>query len=365
MRIRVPSWVRFLLVNLFGVLLGLLCVEGFLRLTQPQPLYDPRLPYFAHLSVDRDIALPGVQSPSRFTTNRLGLRGDEPPTQWDNMYTAITIGGSTTRCTVLDDSRTWSAQLQQELQADGDSVWVGNAGADGQSTRGHLLVMESIVHKLHPDLVVVMAGINDMGLSWYEMTHTSSPFERFGASPIIMQSATARMVIQLNELATARATPLLESHRSREDNPITPEEESAIVRGDPAASLPTLAEYRSSLNKIVDLAQQDGIAVVLVTQASLFEDSDRWAYIDGTPSWMDKGTLRFSARSYARMLALFNQVTIDVCQERALRCLDLAALMPHEERYFYDEIHFTDEGAAAVAQLLAPVVAAQMAADDK
>jgi hypothetical protein len=48
----------------------------------------------------------------------------------------------------------------------------------------------------------------------------------------------------------------------------------------------------------------------------------------------------------------FNDALRDVCREPGMTCRDLAAALPARAAYFYDDMHFSEEGAARVAELV-------------
>src|SRR2546426_8052686 len=75
------------------------------------------------------------------TKNALGFRGPDPPRDWASRFTLLTVGGSTTECLFLSDGKTWSDQLARRLAAIRADTWVNNAGLDGQSTFGHLMLV--------------------------------------------------------------------------------------------------------------------------------------------------------------------------------------------------------------------------------
>jgi len=53
----------------------------------------------------------------------------------------------------------------------------------------------------------------------------------------------------------------------------------------------------------------------------------------------------------------FNAETLDICADHALSCFDLAAVLPSDTTVFYDDLHFNEQGAGAVAGALAPFLA--------
>jgi hypothetical protein len=65
----------------------------------------------------------------------------------------------------------------------------------------------------------------------------------------------------------------------------------------------------------------------------------------------------FSAAALARGMRAFNEETLAICGDRGLACFDLAAVLPADTTVFYDDIHFNEAGARAVASVLAPFLA--------
>ena len=98
------------------------------------------------------------------TKNSLGFRGPEPPRDFADRLTIVTIGGSTTECLNLTDGKTWTDELARRLDGALPGVWVNNAGIDGQSTFGHRILLDSVVTRLRPTVAVFLVGANDVGL---------------------------------------------------------------------------------------------------------------------------------------------------------------------------------------------------------
>ena len=116
-----------------------------------------------------------------------------------------------------------------------------------------------------------------------------------------------------------------------------------------------LAQYESDLRAAVDGARAIGAEPVIATHAN--------AFVPGAPR--DEVTLaqwgRFYPRSAGDVLVQFDSVARDVTlrvgAEMRVRTVDVAgALSGSGGRVFHDFAHFTDEGSARVARLLAPVV---------
>ena len=53
-----------------------------------------------------------------------------------------------------------------------------------------------------------------------------------------------------------------------------------------------------------------------------------------------------------QILELYNDVTRQVARDKRVTLIDLAHDMPHDSRFYYDYYHFTNAGAAQVAQIV-------------
>jgi hypothetical protein len=49
----------------------------------------------------------------------------------------------------------------------------------------------------------------------------------------------------------------------------------------------------------------------------------------------------------------YNETLLSECRDQGLQCLDLASALPKDTVMFYDDVHFTEAGAAAVGRLVA------------
>jgi lysophospholipase L1-like esterase len=73
----------------------------------------------------------------------------------------MAIGGSTTECFYLSDGKTWEDRLANKLRKDFKKVWVNNAGLEGHTTFGHLILLQDYIVKLKPKYILLLIGLND------------------------------------------------------------------------------------------------------------------------------------------------------------------------------------------------------------
>jgi hypothetical protein len=141
--------------------------------------------------------------------------------------------------------------------------------------------------------------------------------------------------------------------------PIDPATE-VHVPDDVTEAVPQLPEFRDNLNRIIDIAQAIDSDILIMTQPSLYEDTDEWRALYGT-SFIHQGQIYdLNAADWRRMLNEYNRVTLEVCEARGVACYDLASHIPSSQDYFFDLVHFTEAGAALVAENVAGAVREQL-----
>src|SRR5207249_1510326 len=95
-------------------------------------------------------------------TNSLGLRGGELPPVPPGGLRVLVLGDSVVAGFEVDESKTFSAVLQDRLGAQlGVPVQVVNAGVRGYGTDQSYLYYRDQGRALHPDLVLFVASYND------------------------------------------------------------------------------------------------------------------------------------------------------------------------------------------------------------
>jgi lysophospholipase L1-like esterase len=286
--------------------------------------------------------------------NSLGFRGPDPPRDFEQRLTILTIGGSTTESLFLSDGRTWTDALTRQLEPSFPNVWVNNAGIDGHTTFGHLVLLRSFVTKLRPKVAVFLIGANDIGLSrantFDEGVIPTAGTLRSAASALAERSEVANFGLNMVRAARARDRGFGHSeidlatvqHLELNDEQIA--KRIAMYQ-------PTLPEYAARLRQIADLTQTHGIEPVWVTQPALFGD-----LVDPTTN-VDLAKAQVNGRGNGhvewRLLEMYNDETRRVAAERGVLLIDLARELPKDSRYFYDFLHFTNAGSERVGEIVA------------
>ncbi|MBW1711979.1 MAG: SGNH/GDSL hydrolase family protein [Deltaproteobacteria bacterium] len=351
---RSKSLTKNLLALAIGCLAALILAEVVLRLYNPFGFRvkgdNIILPVGMKYVIENKEAYPGLDERIVHTKNSLGFRGPEPPPDLDGYLSILTVGGSTTECFYLSDGKTWPARLGRKLEESLGRVWLNNAGLDGHSTYGHLVLMADYLVGLRPKVVVFLVGVNEIGLDkpcpWDRSIKKDLMRGRLDlsslsglANSLAAHSETVSLGLNLYRYLRAERHAMkppekyLRKHRPH--GPV-PAEELTQVKKDQARFL---AAYRDRLLGLIKLARQNNIKPVFITQPTLNSDQ----------IWIT--------------LEAYNDVLRQVGRREKTLVIDAARKMANEREYYYDFVHFTNEGAQVLADIvfeeLRPYLAAE------
>lgn len=282
--------------------------------------------------------------------NSLGFRGEE----WDANSSRIKllfVGGSTTECYYIDDKKNWPALVAQKL---GPKYLVNNAGLNGHSTIGHISLLKGYLSQIKPDYAFFLIGINDLATT----DNGGNSFDNK-----LVNKDVEYYIIQLEEYS--RLVNLLHSfYRSYQafklgikDNiewklavqnnlkPLSNGEFDLILNKHAASQ----KAYNLRILEIIQLCKVNHVKPIFLTQPLLFGNA-----IDPSTS-LDLYTYQvysLSGNQYQQKLEVYNQTLRATCQNNQVELIDMARLLPKDSKYFFDDMHFSDEGCAKVSEIV-------------
>jgi lysophospholipase L1-like esterase len=342
-------------LGLVGLLLAVLLLEGALRLYDPfgQRVWGDRILLPTRVrTVFENRENPRLDPVVVFSKNSIGFRGPDPPADFDRQLTLLAVGGSATECLYLSDGKDWPQVLGARLARHFAPVWMNNAGLDGHSTYGHLLLLRQRITRLRPKVVLFMVGINDLGRT--QMRAQDRALVDGDTVPwavrLARHSAAAATVLNLRRGWQAqqlklpyreidlRATPAFLPGRKRRDDTL-------------ATHRQHLPAYARRLRDLVRLSRDAGLEPVLLTQPVLYGPAtDDVTGVDLGRLEVDRDRL-LNGRSAWELLELYNDITRGVGAEHGVLVVDVARRLPKSSRLFYDFVHFTNAGAEEVARI--------------
>jgi lysophospholipase L1-like esterase len=344
----------------FGVLVALLLVEIVLRIFQPFPFRIKHgkiiLPANQQI-IHKNPAGSKLEPVVYYTRNSLGMRGAELPKQPEQYTKIITIGGSTTECSYNSDSLTWPELLKTKLQQRGiNNLWLNNAGLDGTSTFGHLLLLQEHILSLKPDYIIFLTGVNDMeetamgGFDAYHSNEWNTSSAKGLFRSLLQKTETGALVENIYRYRIARKKGM--THRvvdyATQPKLILTE---AQMQAEANKQSHYLGAYRARILKLDSICKANGIVPVFLTQPSLYASfTDPATGIDFTNLQTATGR---NAQLQGMILSRYNDVLLQLSKEQRIRLIDLATAMHKNSAYYYDYSHYTSTGTKVVAQIVA------------
>lgn len=233
--------------------------------------------------------------------NSKGYRGDEIETSKPKgTIRILALGDSNTLGWLGKGDHNWPKYLQETLRKHSNRFVVINAGVYGYSSFQGLRRLEEAL-SLQPDIVLVSFGWNDS----VKVTMSDVDFARKKIRSLKLDRILLKL--RIGQLLLAFS-------------------DSIFYRGEhhlvPRVSL---AEYESNLSKMIQLAKNNNIEIILMTRPNQ-EDVP-------TPTPYDS-------------------VAIRVAKQTAVPLVDAYALFKGKHEYFYDENHFNEAGHRLMAKIL-------------
>ena len=361
------GWGKAFFKNILAVLLGLtlalMALEILLRVVQPveyrvrgNEIALPRNKKYVFINdkIDR------LDRVIYFTRNQLGFRGEPPPKNFAQTLTILTVGGSTTECFHISDGKAWPDLLAQRLRGEFQPLWLNNAGLDGHSTFGHLVLMKDFIVQLKPKVVLFFVGVNDRALADYcaldkqLLRKPGATFRLDCFDTLARYSEVVNYAVNLNRYAKARRGGLVHANIDFARLKLLDVSDDLLnsLLNDHKSRY--LTPYARRLQELIDVARGHAIEPVFMTQPIIYGE-----VIDPVTG-ADLGRVDIggiNGKASWEIMKLYNEVLRQVAAQNQVLLIDLAAEMPKSSRYFYDTAHFTNEGCQLVAKIIEPHLA--------
>lgn len=342
--------------RLLGVaLMSVLTCEAALRVYNPVdlPLRGTNivLPASKRLVFDNPNENSKIDREIVVTYNGIGFRGPDPPEDFENRFTILTVGGSTTHSARQGDGLDWSSHVRNALDERFENTWLNNAGLEGHSTFGHLYLMEQFLVDLKPNMVMFLIGLNDRGRdSERKFDFHHRPGHQSIGQRIVAKSELLSTVLVVWRQIRAKRLGLLHFEFEMATRSIVAPGNEDVDATLAEHRAKYLEPYRQRVLDLVRICRETDIEPVLITQPTLHGYG-----IDPTTG-LDIGTRDsgdHSAGLEGQVLDLYNGVVRDIGRNEGVFVIDLSEELPLDSALFYDWVHYTNGGAEEVGRIVA------------
>lgn len=340
-------WLAPLAALSLSLTLAILLGEGLLLYVHPAAPIHARRPLQSFEHHPDPSVFPGTTAPARHSTNRWGLRGVER-TEATKGRRILLLGGGAIEGVLLDDDKTVGADLARDLSTPTEAWQVLSAGRTDASVSQHREFLQRSPVIDQGDVVVVMAGFNELvwslmnrapsaaGPSWFESHLIQWAREwwnlRLGQGTVIDDDGKAYAIARMG-------LPMDERVRDRERE---------------------LADFKFEIESLIASARQRGVQLILVTQPVLWDEllspmGKRRLHIARVFPY-PRDWSEINPTALREDIDRLNAVVRDVSRRDRIVLVDAAADMNGIETLFISDELLSVAGARRLAELIAQAV---------
>jgi len=349
--------VKNILATIVGCILAVAILHILLRLYRPLQFRvrgdNLELPLNQKYVFNND-NVKGIDKLIFHTKNSLGFRGDPPPENFKDYLSIVTIGGSTTESVMISDGKTWPDILSTKLKENFNKLWLNNAGFDGHSTYGHIILLNNYIVNLKPKIILFLVGANDQNLT------KENPFDKkfiqrhdmsleFRIKSMIFSNEVFNYAYNLYRVYRSKQMGI--AHETLNFSNFSDKIETSAQNAEnlKASHKDYLNAYQSRLLSLIEICNSNSIEPVLITQPMVYGEATdpetgvnlgkvNVGGLDGKTTW--------------EIVELYNDAVRTVDRDRRVMLIDLARMMPKNSKYYYDTYHYSNEGSQKVAELI-------------
>ncbi len=304
--------------------------------------------------------------------NSLGFRGEEITKEKpQDTFRIVVLGGSTVLNREVPFEKNAVRLLEKKLRVHypEKKIEVINAGKDAYTSEHSLIQYLFKIRDLHPDLIIMWHGVNDMfasctieGLS--HGNYQSDYSHLFGLTAnIIFTYFRPQPVIQIKLVSIDFLRKALQDNlysditnniKAREvtDRAKSYRENKATIT---VHDFPSIEAYKRNLSYLILLTQQEHIPLLLGNQPNLLKKNPTVEEVEKImfPTLVcSKNNKYYNLESLHYGITLFNNTTKKLSEENAIPLMDLDSKIPKNLTYFLDSVHYTEKGNELVSQVV-------------
>ena len=259
------------------------------------------------------------------------------------------IGGSTTENHWVPDTERWP-HLVGESKLLSNKITSYNFGVGGYNIHQNFQKFYALLSRLEPDYVVLMNQINDIGKGlnggYYNVVDDVPLHNSFE-----IKNNKISIKLKLKKLAKSIMPSTYNILYNLKQSSVS--RKPGNYKKDDLEL--TLSNYLNRLDLFKKFTDHLNIEFIVMTQPNvshqllLADQKNQNTFLYLKHLILDKG---MTVDEYLFTIDLFNESLKKFSIKNNVKLIDLKHLLPAEEQFFYDSIHYTREGSKAVANIV-------------
>lgn len=305
--------------------------------------------------------MPGFNGVHNLTTDEKGFRttlevnyAQKP----DNALRIFAIGASTTAQDYLGDEKTWTHQLQEQMQAryPDKQVEVINTGLSGLRAEQNVSTFKHIL-AYEPDMAVFLLGINDWNRHIrHELTEGLAEkdyWQQFQPEKSLIGTSVNAIRAKLRVSKAAKKAPKAPEVKEVDGNYYAKHnrsfERSPIYE---FAATQVSENYEEAVTDLMELCQAFKVDCVFLTQPTGYQADAEQALIDRFWMTPPEEAYTIGMTGMQKISTLYNNYIVEKSKAFGIKSCDIAKDVAPTTSYFYDDCHYNEEGARHIAKLV-------------
>lgn len=288
-----------------------------------------------------------------------------PHNNYDNPdHKIVFIGGSTTECMYVTENNRFPYLTGQIIEEKtNQQINSYNAGVSGNSSIHSLDILLNKIIPKKPDIVVIMHAMNDYAILAYD--HSYWPVGTPRSELITINDYFPKMpketfLWHFKSLFRIIYPNIYQRIHLLKENIIHPQDQQQTKPWDEWAGRRHMIkerdfdsmqrEFNWALQMLVTACKTYDIIPVLMTQANRLKENPDEVILKSMEPMLSAGiTYETFKEEYDR----FNEIVREIAKTNEIPLIDLAKLIPQENKYLYDTFHYNDNGSKFVANIIA------------